>query len=650
MSHPDFINAGGTGSDISQGGQIDWSHSKQFRLGEVDPAGTTEDVQGHGTHVAGLAIASGNNGGFAGHGVIGFGYNATGWILRVFDDQGTGTDADAAAAIFYAADNGADIISLSIGTAFYSQLFQDAVTYAFQKGCLVIAAGNESGDGGGNLGPIYPAACSGAIAVTANGPDFQPATATYSGYGAYIDIAAPGGDLVYTSVFDAQIQFIWSTAMRTSGTLNQNPVLFPPYNLNYAYLAGTSMACPMVSGASALYYGYNDLHREDGWANVRTARALEKSAYGVMGAPYGGWEYYQGYGCLDVAAFLLDYDSRSAEVGAIEGILYYNTTPVPLAAVKAKKAGGITYSTTSTEHGTFRFEALPPGVYDVTAAPFGAVKTKKVLVMAGSDAIGTDFWCGTFSFDTTPPESAFLEIVGDPTPNSVSVRHWAYDTESGVDSMTFRIGTTVGGNDVKPDTQVFNDSTTVEFAGLSMNVGQTYHLRATYVNGAGLSTVVDRAFTIPSPAHAVSGSVTLQNFLATPVGVPVTIVVRSPGSTTAIETHVVNLGAGGSFSFETTLVGTFDIAVKGSHWLRKRLQGVSIGSGGVSGLAFSLINGDALADNRVNGSDLTAISYAWRTTPGMPKWNPNADLNGDLRINGSDWVIASMNWRVAGDP
>jgi subtilisin family serine protease len=648
MAHPDFINAGGTGTDISQGGQLDWSHSCQFHLGVIDPSGTPVDAHGHGTHVTGLAVAAGNNGSFDSHGVIGLGYNATAWVLRVFDDNGVGTDADAAAAIYYAADNGAEIINLSLGDTNYSQLFQDAVTYAFQKGSLVIAAGNENGNGGGNLGPIYPAACSGAIAVSANGPGWQPATDTYSGYGAYVDVAAPGGDVVFTSDFDYQIQFVWSTAMETSGTLNQDSELFPPYDLDYAYLAGTSMATPIVSGSVALYYGYKSLHQADGWVNVRAARALEKSAMDIMGAPYGGWEEYQGYGSLDAQGLLNDADARSATVGSIKGILYYNETPLANVQLTAQVPGGTVYSTTTLSDGSYRFEALPPGVYTVKAVPFGALKTKLVQVLAGSDAIGTDFRCGTYTSDTTPPVVPIFQFVGQPTSSGVTIRHWAYDPETSIDSMTFRIGTTVGGEDVLGDQPEFYDSQTVKLTGLSLQPHTAYYVQATYVNGGGLSTVIDRGFSID--AHAVAGTVALQDYSGDTTKVPVTVELRTPGSTVPLETYTVYLDSSGRFSIDTQLIGSFDVAVKAPHWLRKRFQSVAITTSGASLSAASLINGDVNGDNTINLADLVAMSRAWRSKPGDSNYNAAADLNGDGSINLADWMIAAKNWRMQGDP
>ncbi len=487
MSHPDFINAGGTGPDVSQGGQWKMNLSQQFHLGELDPNGTPEDANGHGTHVAGLALASGNNGSFDGRGTIGIGYNCNGMMLRIFDDQGVADDASAAAAIYYAADNGADVINLSIGTENYSQLFQDAVTYAFQKGCVVVAAGNEDGNGGGDLGPIYPAACVSALAVSANGPDQLPATGSYSGTGWYVDVAAPGGDVLTDPLFTYFIiQFVYSTAMRTEGALyqlSQSGGLYPTYHLNYAYLAGTSMASPQVAGAAGQYLGQHGFDQTDGWNNVVTFRAIESSAEGVLGAPFGGREDSQGYGCLDVYSLLTNGTRSGVQVGGIKGMLYSGGTPVPNAQVRAQKVtGGTNYSSTTHSDGSFRFESLPPGTYNVTGLAFGNTKSKQVLVKLGSDTPGQDLWIGGYAFDTTPPTIVRVQVPVV-SANSITVRHWAYDTETGLNNIKFAIGSTSGADDILADKEISPDGPTFQLSGLNLTSGVTYYLRARYVNG-----------------------------------------------------------------------------------------------------------------------------------------------------------------------
>lgn len=486
--HPDFANAGNASTDSALGGQLTLALCSQFRYGHrITNSPNYQDGNGHGTHVAGLALASGNNGGFNGHGVIGTGFNSRGMILKVITDNGTGTDADAAAAIYYAANKGADVINLSLGTTNYSQIFQDAVRYAWQKGSLIVAAGNENGNGGGNLGPIYPAACSGALGVTANGPDGQPATGTYTGYGSYVDVAAPGGDVIQTADYFI-LQYIWSTAVRGDSVLANDPNIYPPYTPEYTYLIGTSMATPIVSGAAGLYYGYHHLKSTAGWANVRAYKAIEKSSATVMGAPYGGWEPVQGYGCLDMWSMLMDTNSRGATVGGVEGQVLIDGTPISNVAVRAKKTGGmVTYSTTTLADGTYRFEGMPPGTYSVWTAPQGALKTKKLIVELGCDLTGFDFWCGTYTGDTTAPTIRRFKATSLKS-GVLTLNTWAFDTETGIDKLEVTVGTTPGGSDVQASTEVVAKNATPKLTGLATTPGTTYYVTGVYTNGNGTTS------------------------------------------------------------------------------------------------------------------------------------------------------------------
>ena len=514
-NHPDFINAGGTGLDVSQGGQINSALSAYTYIGQIFAGGNLAnetDAVGHGNHVCGLAVAAGNNGGYTYNegdggivtdGIIGMGYNCQAMILRVFDNQGNGTDTDAAAAIFYAADSGADVINLSLGDTAYSQIFQDAVTYAFQEGSLVVAAGYENGNQGGVAAPIYPAACSGCLAVEAEGPGQQPATDYYAGVGNYVDIAAPGGDLITDQATFFVLQYMWSTVPTYAYIyFDPDPTAYPPYWYGYTYFVGSSMAAPQVSGTAGLYYGMMNYHQADGYVNVQTYRALEATADNTMNPPYGGWEPTMGYGGLDIASMMTNTNTRGSAVGSIKGIVYSNSSIALGVAVTAQNVnGGLKYvTTTTTQDGTYRFEVLPPGNYKVTTAPNGLVKTKYAIVKAGSDQPGFDFWCGTYTGDTTPPVVPFFNATAS-TSSSVSLHQWGYDTETGIDSIYIQIGTTPGGSDVMASTLLIPDTNTSTFSGLSLHPGVTYYMTGTYTNGNGPTagpantTVVSTTFT-----------------------------------------------------------------------------------------------------------------------------------------------------------
>ncbi len=666
MYHPDFINSGGTSTDVGSGGQFITSLSGSILNGVFTPgigsetnpdAGGAIDGNGHGTHVTGLALAAANNGDSVGtDGVIGTGYPCQGIILKIFTSAGAGYDSDVDQAIIQAANDGANVINLSLAISPYSQYsqsLQDAVNYAFQLGTLVVAAGSENGSsqgspgtGAGYLGQAYPAACSSSLGVTNNGTG--QLISTFSGSGQFIDVAAPGGD-AYIDLINAEaiIQGVWSTATTYSSYL-VTAGLVPPYLENYTYLIGTSMATPIVSGAAGLYDGEFGL-TQGGWSNVQAFRALESSADNVDFNPNGEWDPIEGYGPLDMGALMSNTNQRGATYGGIKGIVYLGGTVVPNTIVTATPVSGTgSYSTTTLSDGTYRFQGMPAGIYKVQASPFGFPKVQYARVEAGSDQPGFDFWCGNYSGDSTPPVVPYFTVT-NATNTSVTVRHWGYDPDTSIASIVFRIGTTAGGNDVMPDTIIVpGDNNMCTLSGLNLTAGVQYTLQGTYTNGAGLTTVVQTQFETGSLLQ-VTGKVNLLLWHGGPQ--PISIEVRPHGSLIPLFTGTVTPDASGNYTLNYYgTPGTYDLSYKASHWLRKDINGVSLTAAQALSESVALINGDANGDNKVDSSDYGFVKRHYGATPSSSNWDPMADLNGDGKVSSADYSVVVFFYGRVGDP
>jgi len=208
------------------------------------------DDQGHGTHVAGTIAESTNNG----EGVAGLAFEAKIMPLKVLNSSGGGTSKDIAEAIRWAADHGANVINMSLGSAYPDQLMGSACEYAHKKGVTIVcAAGNSSREGVG-----YPAAYKDCIAVSSVGPKGN--LSFFSSWGKQIAIAAPGGDKNVGG--DA------GGILQNSVMPNQDRVLVDDY---YSF-QGTSMASPHVAAVAALIVSQGVKNPED----VRAV--LQKSA------------------------------------------------------------------------------------------------------------------------------------------------------------------------------------------------------------------------------------------------------------------------------------------------------------------------------------------------------------------------------------
>jgi subtilisin family serine protease len=239
------------------------------------------DKNGHGTHVAGTVLAHGGN---DGQGIYGVAPEAELWAYKVLNDRGSGYSDDIAAAIQHAADeanrlNVNAIISMSLGSSSKSTLIADAVTYAYKKGVLVVAAAGNSGPDADTIG--YPGALVDAVAVAAL-EDVQE-NGTYR----VADFSSRGnpntdGDFIIeerdveVSAPGRAIESTW-------------------YDGTYNTISGTSMATPHISGLAAKIWAENPSLTASDIRTELQSRARTNDILGGSGSATGD-DYASGFG------------------------------------------------------------------------------------------------------------------------------------------------------------------------------------------------------------------------------------------------------------------------------------------------------------------------------------------------------------------
>ncbi len=239
VTHPDLIdniwtntseNDGAIKFDDDGNGFVDDVHGWDF----VNQTGDIFDYNGHGTHCAGIAAATGYNG----KGIIGANPYARIMPVTVMQSNGTGDIATIIKGIDYAAANGAAIISMSLGTYSTSIAFEQALGRAYQKCVLVAAAGNDGlclnhkhpEKGQMAPAPQFPAAYTFVLGVQASKPE-----GGLAGFSNYDDDGPVFSS--YTEQYNYELTVPGANIVST----------FP--NGQYKYLNGTSMATPLAAGA-----------------------------------------------------------------------------------------------------------------------------------------------------------------------------------------------------------------------------------------------------------------------------------------------------------------------------------------------------------------------------------------------------------------
>lgn len=222
FTHPElaeavYVNRGeipDNGIDDDGNGYID-----DYRgFNAIQKKGSAMDDQGHGTFTAGLIGARGNNE----MGISGVAQRVTIVPVKFLDENGTGTTADAVAAIEYAIQMKVRVINASWGGGEESQALKQAIEHAGREGILFVAAAGNSGDDL-DLTPSFPASYDLSNVIAVGATTKNDTLAPFSCYGQSVKIAAPGEKILSTYL-----------------------------NSDYRAFSGTSAAAPLVSGAAAL--------------------------------------------------------------------------------------------------------------------------------------------------------------------------------------------------------------------------------------------------------------------------------------------------------------------------------------------------------------------------------------------------------------
>jgi hypothetical protein len=352
-----------------------------------------QDGTGHGTHIAGLAAAIGNNT----VGIAGVNWKARILPIKVLDGEGTGTDSWIASGVRKAAQQGARVINLSLGSPGYNQTLRDAIDYARAQGCLVVAAAGNDYERGNPT--MYPAAYLGVMGVGATTSD--DLRASYSQTGFWVSVVAPGGDPTGSRDPDPKhwIYSDWPLALSDG----------------YRQAAGTSQAVPLVSGLAALLWSV------DPSLSAAKVRSVIESTAADLGAP--GRDDWYGFGRINAGAAV-------AKVAVIP-----DTTPPTLALLSPTSGSYVSHvvavsGTATDEHlagynlqyasasapGAWA-DVLPGGVTPVPVGRLGNWETTAVpdgrylLRVSASDQAG--------NVKVTPPVS----ITVDNTPPVLRIEH-----------------------------------------------------------------------------------------------------------------------------------------------------------------------------------------------------------------------------------
>jgi subtilisin family serine protease len=371
---------------------IDYDHpdlAGNYWKGEsfVDYTNDPMDDNGHGTHCAGIAASVDNT-----DGVVGVAHGAYLIAAKVLNQNGGAQLSWIADGIIWAADNGADVISLSIGYDQHVESWQNACDYAYYtKGCVVVASAGNSGNPPGRGDNVeYPARYASVIAVSAT--DSNDKRARWSSTGPDVELAAPGVD-IYSTLWDD----------------------------TYGYKSGTSMSCPHVSGVAALVLAGTvdpsyDSDNDGVWDNNEVRSKMDDTAEDLGDA---GRDSHYGYGLVDAEAATsvpLEHDVAVTALDVPSSVLQGDTATIQVTA-KNLGTNAETFDLTVTDetYGEFtetRSITLAAGgstvetfTWDTTGATLGDHTIKAEAILTGDEDLSNNAMTATITVNEQGQQS-----------------------------------------------------------------------------------------------------------------------------------------------------------------------------------------------------------------------------------------------------
>lgn len=447
------------GVDDDGNGYVDDVHGYNFAYNNSDPA----DDHGHGTHVAGIVAAAGDNG----LDIAGVCWSARIMAIKILGAEGDGSVADAVPAIYYAVANGADVISGSWGGQDGSDALREAIAYAHRQGVIVVAAaGNE-----GSSTSYYPAAYPGVLAVAAT--DAGDRRWYLSNYGDWVDIAAPGRDI-------PSLRMGASESSSEDFTGNKS---------------GTSMAAPHVSGACALLLSANPLLTREELLEIVTTTG-DPIASGICSSN-GRLNVYRALQAAVPPAGIVRLDRQRYGQETRIGILLadWQLRGVGRQVVLVEAGSGdeelVALTESGSSLGVFQGDVLVRAVTAVSGDGILQVQDGQTIVVRyldGDDGLGrVDQWRqATALADYMPP--AVLDVKTEVRGLTATI---SLQTDEPV-RAEIRYGQTFGGpyDGVARETQL-GDSPAIELSGLSPQA--TYCFTVALTDEAGNETLADNA-------------------------------------------------------------------------------------------------------------------------------------------------------------